>query len=296
MEYFKKIVHKIGQHFLLRNIVFAVCGVIVLVFVINILLSIFTRHGQHNEVPDFVGMTIDAAAPLTDDASLEFVIVDSLFVPGTAPATILDQSPEAGSSVKSGRKVFLTINSVSPRSDVIPYVTGLSLRQAKNILEGKGFQIKRLIYRSDMATNNVIGESYDGREIVRGSSVKTTLGSGITLTVGRSASAPLPPTPKVVGLTLREAKSRLWEIGLNVGKISRDADVTDQNEDQAKVYKQSPAQQVRADYGTSVALSLTSKVDKVTDNSKKSDAAARVMPKQDEQISDEELAKLLQEE
>lgn len=294
MNYFKKIVHKIGQHFFLKNLVLAICGLVVFLFILTIIFNIFTRHGQKYEVPNLVGMTLGQTDDLTKEASLELVINDSLYVAGTPAGTILDQLPEPGSSVKSGRKIFLVINSQMPKSEVIPYVTGFSLRQAKNLLESKGFEIKRLIYRNDMATNNVIGQSYNDASIARGSSVKAPLGSGIVLTVGVNGSSPLPMVPKVIGFTLREAKSRLWEIGLNVGNINRDADVNDQNISSAKVYKQTPGQQARASYGSNVMLFLTTNIDKVNSGSKTGDAnASRISTTED--ITDAELEKLLKE-
>lgn len=297
MGFFKNTINKINRHFLLRNIVLAICGVLVFVFVVNLLLNIFTRHGQQYEVPDLVGSTIYGSGNLTDAADLELVAIDSLYVAGQEPGAILDQDPKPSSLVKSGRKVFVVINAVNPREDVIPYVTGYSLRQAKNMLEGEGFQIERLVYRSDMANNNVIGESYQNREITKNEQTSAPLGSGIVLTVGRSATAPLPVIPKVIGLSLREAKSRLWEVGLNVGDVRRDANVTDRNLDEALVYKQSPGQQTRIDYGARITLYMTLDTKKVTESSKQSDADVRKIPEdpETEDITPEELEELLAE-
>lgn len=289
-------INKISAHFLLRHIVLAVCGVIVFVYLVSVALNVFTRHGQRYAVPNMLGKTVEESTADIEEANLELVVIDSLFVPGLAPGSIIDQSPEPTSAVKSGRKVFLVINSLSPRSEVIPYVTGFSLRQAKNILEGKGFEIKRLIYKSDMANNNVIGQSYNGKDIVRGSTLKATLGEGITLIVGRSGGAPMPLVPKTIGLSLREAKSRLWEIGLNVGEVRRDADVTELNLEDARVYKQTPGQQSRADYGSSVTLYLTTRIDKINDGSRKADTnASKIVDAETDEVTPEELAKLLAE-
>lgn len=298
MMWFKRLVHRINQHFLLRNIVLAVCGVIVFLFVVSLLLNLFTRHGQQYTVPDLVGTRIDETRSLTAEAHLQLVTIDSLFVPGEVPGAILDQNPKPGARVKSGRKVFVVINSVSPKTDIIPYVTGYSLRQAKNLIESKGFTIDRLIYQPDMANNNVIGQRYDGKEIVRGSTLTAPLGSSIVLTVGRSAGAPLPSIPKVVGLTLREAKSRLWEVGFNVGEVRKDTDVTPRNEDQARIYRQTPGQQARADYGAKIALWITTNEKTLFEGSKKSDTEARKLPppEQEEQpLSETELNALLAE-
>ncbi len=270
-----------------------VCSVIVLLVLTSFLLNVFTRHWQKYEVPEVLGKTLSQATKLGEDAELEFVVIDSLYVVGLQPGSIITQSPHPHSKVKSGRKIFVVINSVSPRSEVIPYVAGYSLRGAKNILQSKGFEIAELIYVNDMATNNVISQSYKGQNIDKNSTLKAKLGEGITLRVGKNSSAPLPIVPNVVGVTLREAKSRIWEVGLNVGQVIRDADVTDLNLGEARVYKQVPARENRLDYGGKVTLYLSTDSHRVETGQKRSEddmRKAREGQVQDEiEIDEQEL-------
>lgn len=220
-----------------------------------------------------------------DELRLE--VIDSLFMPKQKPGTILDQSPKPGMGVKSGRRVFLVVNASKPRTDVIPFVTGYSLRQAKNMLETKGFEIEKLVYRSDMATNNVLDELYKGKSITRDSRTQAELGSGITLVVGVNHTSPLPRIPKVIGMTLREAKSRLWEAGLNVGRVRYDSKVGEDEKESARVYKQEPNQQSRTDYGGSISLWLTDDQQKITTSSRESDVAARRYAVDEEELEAE---------
>ena len=186
------------------------------------------------------------------------------------------QTPKANSAVKSGRKIFVTINASKPRTEKIPYVVGYSLRQAKNLLENKGFEVKELIYKTDIATNNVLLMSHNGRNIQPQENIEAELGQKITLTVGRNYASPLPMVPKVIGLTLREAKSRLWETGLNIGEIKTDNKTVKKNElDYAKVYRQSPNQQMRAQFGGKVTLFLTNNMSLIVDGDKRSNKDAR---------------------
>ncbi len=212
---------------------------------------------------------------MAEKGDLRLEVIDSLYMPKQRPGQILDQSPKPGMGVKKGRRVFLTVNAFRPRTDVIPYVTGYSLRQAKNMLETKGFEIERLVYKSDMATNNVLDELYKGKSITHGSRVEAELGSSITLVVGVNHSSPLPRIPKVIGLTLRQAKSRLWEVGLNVGRVRYDSNVKEEDREDARVYRQEPNQQSRNDYGGEVALWLTRDTQKVSSSSQSSDNATR---------------------
>ena len=109
MDYLRKLIAKISGNPIARNLVLALCAIIVFGFVANLLLNLFTRHGQVREVPDLSGMTIDEAKHAGKSASLRIEINDSLYVPAYPGGVILEQNPAAGAKVKSGRRVFVTI-------------------------------------------------------------------------------------------------------------------------------------------------------------------------------------------
>lgn len=157
----------------------------------------------------------------------------------------------------------------------VPYVTGFSLRQAKNNLEMAGLEIKELIYKSDIATNYVLEERCAGKVVQPGSKLQTEMGSGVTLVVGMGEEGNVQQIPQLVGFTAREAKSRLWEAGFNVGKITRDEGITALNEVDARVHAQSPATGSRRTLGTKVNFSLTLDDKKLDAGRKQSDRDAR---------------------
>lgn len=294
-SFFAKVYETIKNHFLLRNLVLAFCAIFVGVYVVSLLLNLYTRHGQKYIVPDLVGMDIAQGRVKADSAGgLEVVIIDSIYLPKYLPGMIIDQSPKSGSGVKSGRKLFVTINAVQPKMEVMPYVTDFSLRQAKNMLESKGFEISKLVYRSDLATNYVLSQTVDGRVIRKGNQEKFNLSSPVVLTVGRNSDAQLPVTPKVIGLTLRQAKSLIWEVGLNVGEIKSDPGIDITNMDATKVYRQVPNQSSRADFGSRVTLYLTLDEEKVHQGDKKSlEKIENTDQISIEEISEDELMKEL---
>lgn len=296
MDKIRAIIQKISGHFFLRNLIIAISLVLVLLCLTTLSLNIFTRHGEKYEVPNLVGKNIQTAAPLIEDAELELVVIDSLFVAGMEPGAILDQSPEVGSPVKSGRKVFLVINAMNPRSEVIPYVTGYSLRLGKNILQSRGFKINKLIYKSDIATNNILAQQYKGRTMTAGNDISATLGEGVTLIVGRSSDAPLPIVPKVIGVSLREAQSRLWESGFNIGKTIYDNSVNDVNRNEAKVYKQTPGINTRHSFGATVTLYLSCESERIQQGSLRADNEIReAQAHPSEEITEEEFESLFSE-
>ena len=260
----------------LRNAILAVCILVIMLFLVQIFLGIVTRHGQVREVPDLSGMTMVQAYQVADKESLRIEINDSLYLPARTPGIVLEQNPVPGAKVKSGRRVFVTVNSFSPRKAVIPYVAGFSLRQAKTNLDIAGFEIEKLVYREDMATNNVIEQRFEGREVTPSGNIEAPVGSRVTLVVGISDDA-AAKIPKVVGFPMREAKGRLWEVGFNVGNIAMDEGVDEVNINDARVYRQTPNAATRSRLGTSVDIFITLDESKVTDGSKESDRAAALI-------------------
>lgn len=177
--------------------------------------------------------------------------------------------------MKPGRTVYITINSFRQKMVPVPYVAGRSLRQAKNMLEIAGLEIKELIYRPDMATNYVLEQFYDRQQILAESRVEAEMGSGITLYVGVEPEENVALVPQVVGLSLRDAKSRLWESGLNVGKIDFEEGINLLNQKEARLYAQSPSAETATTLGSEVTLRLTLDTEKVKNSRTEAERLAR---------------------
>ncbi len=241
----------------------------------HLAMQIGTRHGSRSTVPDFSGIPFDQAQRMARKHDLKLHINDSLFVAAHEGGIILDQLPHGGVEVKPGRTIYVTINSYRQKMVPIPYVASRSLRQAKNMLEIAGLEIKELVYQNDMATNYVLGQQFEGREIVPGSRIEAEIGSGVVLTVGVETGSELTVTPQVVGFDLREAKSRIWELGLNVGRVEYDADINVLDRKDARVYVQSPSAECHAQLGSRVDLRLSLDTRKVERNMKEAEKQAR---------------------
>lgn len=263
----KKIIDTIRENFLLRNIILAVSLIVILLVVTQIVLSIATRHGQRYNVPDFKGMTLDEARRAAKKNDLRLEVIDSIYVAGMAKGAIIEQYPKAGNVVKSGRRIFLTTNTHKPKMVPVPYVTGFSLRQAKNKIVGAGLVIERLEYKSDLATNNVLDQTYKGKRVSAGGQVMGEVGSGVTLVVGMNPVDPDPYVPDLSGLTVDQACNKLWEAGFNVGEIAYDGGYNAVNSSEARVYGQSLPRRSTAMYGRTISLKATTdkaKIDKLT--------------------------------
>ena len=266
----------------LYHLVLIAGAVALLLLAAHFAMQIGTRHGQHRTVPDFTGLALDDAGRLARRNNLELRVNDSLFVPAYDGGVVLDQLPHEGTQVKGGRTVYVTINSFAQKRVEVPYVAGRSLRQAKNMLEIAGLEIDRLIYRPDMATNYVLEQRVDGRTVDAGTKLQIEIGSGVTLYVGAAEGEAVAVVPKVMGVSLREAKSRLWEQGLNVGSVVFDEGIDLLNQKDACVYRQQPIQGYATVLGSEVGLRLTLDAEKVARESAASDKQAQALSEERE--------------
>ena len=248
---------RLRQKPLLWNLALIAAVILALAVAAHVAMQIGTRHGVRRTVPDFSGMPLVDAYRLARKNDLQLRINDSLFVPAYEGGIVLDQLPEGGVDVKPGRKVYITINSYRQKMVPVPYVADRSLRQAKNMLEIAGLEIAELVYRADMATNYVLAQYYKGKPVTADSHVEAEMGSGITLHVGVAGGYGTTVVPQVVGYPLREAKSRLWELGLNVGQVTFDEGVDLLSRKDARVYLQSPTAERSAVLGSRVDLRLS---------------------------------------
>lgn len=245
------------KHTIAYNIVVIALVFLGLAVVAFVAMAFGTRHSARRTVPDFVGLQLNDAEYFAGRRDLEIIVNDSLHVSSYPGGVVLDQLPKGGVVVKPGRKVYVTINSSRQRMVNVPYVAGRSLRQAKNMLETSGLTIDYLEYAEDIATNYVLAEFINGEEVLEESELQAEMGSGVVLRVGVSATDTATATPQVLGRSLFEAKSRLWESGLNIGEIIFDEGMPALERNRAKVYRQSVLPTEAVSYGDRVSLYLT---------------------------------------
>ena len=266
MEMWKKIKngvsrgwHKLRSWPVVFHLLIIVLLTTILIIASQYVLSFGTRHNISRTVPDFRGLSVEHAERFAQPRDLQIVVSDSLYVPEHAGGIILDQIPSKGERVKPGRKIYVTINSFRQQEVSVPYVVGLSLREAKNRLERDKLTIAHLEYVDDEkvlgSKNNILAQFVNGREVTADTQPVVVCGTGITLQVsgyGQSTSV-----PELVGRPLAEAKSRLWEAGLNVGEVSCDKDMSMLEQNRAVVYQQSHMPKEEQPLGSYISLNIT---------------------------------------
>lgn len=149
-------------------------------------LDVWTRHDDTITVPSVKLMTYDGAERVLADEGLVALLSDSVYDKSTKPGTVIEQNPKAGTVVKEGREIYLTINAISPKMVTLPTLTDISVRQAKSILEG--LEIKNVVEKrvpSDFK-DLVLGVYFKGRRLLPGARVPVN--AMLELEVGQGVS------------------------------------------------------------------------------------------------------------
>ncbi|MFI3259070.1 MAG: PASTA domain-containing protein [Rikenellaceae bacterium] len=253
----------------------------------HLLMQWTTRHNAQCTVPCFEGVLVNEAYSIAEANGLSLILNDSLYAPKFKRGEVLYQIPEAGSVVKPGRSIYVTINATLQKMVDLPYVAGRSLRQGRNMLEAAGFTIERLNYEQDIATNYILGQNCNGRDLTELSQLRVPVGTAITLTVGVNPDDNHTVVPSLVGKALFAARSALWDSGLNVGEITTDESIDPADYLLALVKTQSTPADSTLMFGDDISLSLTLSPE-VVDRAIRAEIAERAWIKEmetmDEQI------------
>lgn len=253
---------KIKLNWIAKNLIAAAALLLVLFLLVKFGLDIITRHNMTVEVPDLTNVTVDEAERIASRAHVGVKVTDSVFIYRLSAGVVYRQNPQAGATVKRGRKIFLTINSVEPKKVAMPNLVGYSILEAKAELENRGLVLGKLTYQPDIATNRVLKQQYRGRTVPPGDPIVT--GSTIDLTLGLARTESTTRVPAVVGSKYVAAVDALHDRYLNVGKTVFDANIrTYADSVNAVVYKQDPEDKTSRKLGSPVTLYLTLDPDKV---------------------------------
>lgn len=230
-------------NWIVRNLLMALGVILLLALAAGQLLRCTTNHGKVEIVPDFTAMTRNEASSLASQYGMRTSVVDSIYVKGMKRGCVVRQTPKAGSEVKKGRCIKLTINALSPKKVPMPNLIGYSLRSASAELSSRGLELGNLIYISDIATNNVIRQLYRKRDVAPGRMVRGE--SSIDLVLGLNDYDNTTSVPNVIGRPYKRAVELIHENCLNVGGVIFDRNIkTYKDSTEAIVYRQSPGNEV----------------------------------------------------
>ncbi len=244
---------------ILKTILFIILTLVVGIIAIHLILAAYTRHNDELKVPDLTQLSLAQAQSIANNMELQLEIVDSVYVPRFPKGHITKQNPIAGSMVKKNRRIFLTLNSFTTRIVEMPLLTNYSLRQAKTKLASSGFNLGKLIYIEDIATNSVIRSEINGVEIPVGTKLES--GSTIDLVLGINRNMNSETfIPNVRGYKLSTVRDILSNNSLNISEVVYDETVVTYADSlSAIVYDQFPTPSLKYGrrLGTNVSLYLS---------------------------------------
>lgn len=187
-------------------------ALLVLVF---IFIRIYARQGDEYELPDVVGLNI-VELQADNPIGLDVVVMDSIFRPGQEGGRILTQDPKAGTRVKKGRKLYITMTAYTPEDAVLPELAGLTVRQAVSELMAEGLEVGKLTFVEDPYKNIIVDQTCKGKVIYAGQQIER--GSVVDLTVGLGDSSGTSVVPFTIGKTREKARRDVLSASLNVGR------------------------------------------------------------------------------
>ena len=187
-------------------------ALLVLVF---IFIRIYARQGDEYELPDVVGLNI-VELQADNPIRLDVVVMDSIFRPGQEGGRILTQDPKAGTRVKKGRKLYITMTAYTPEDAVLPELAGLTVRQAVSELMAEGLEVGKLTFVEDPYKNIIVDQTCNGKVIYAGQQIER--GSVVDLTVGLGDSSGTSVVPFTIGKTREKARRDVLSASLNVGR------------------------------------------------------------------------------
>lgn len=208
----------------LKNFLGAVGVVIGVVLIAYFSLSYYTKHGSGIPVPQLTGIPVEKAIAALQDQGFDYKI-DSVYVLDKAPGTVTEQDPDAGTNVKEGRVIYLTIVTRLAPDVALPDLEQSTYREAVATLSNYGLKVGDTTYKADIARDRVLQVNFGGQPLKTGA--KIPKGSRLDLVLGDGAGASEVDIPQLVNLDLDAAKFAIKGAGLTIGEISYQGAITD---------------------------------------------------------------------
>lgn len=174
-----------------------------------IILPIYVSGSEH-KIPNVIGKQKDEAIKILENAGLNPIVQTSRFDQTYKKNHVIFQNPSSNVTVKSNRRVYLTISGGDPQVKM-PFLIGKTIRDATVTLERIGLSIGKIDSIESEFPSGIIVEQqiFQGREIAKGTLVNLKLSVGPQVGMIR--------VPNLLGKSLYEAESILRNNSLKLG-------------------------------------------------------------------------------
>ncbi|MEV5487423.1 Stk1 family PASTA domain-containing Ser/Thr kinase [Streptomyces bobili] len=193
-------------------------------------------------VPSVLGKSLDEAKTILEDDKYQLVVETKDEISTEEPGTVLDQDPNLGAEVEKGSKVTLTIAKAEDKSTV-PDVLNQSCDQAKAQMEANN--LVGNCVEVDTQDPNLVGKVIGTTPQANS---KADKGSQVQIQIGKAPANQQTQVPgNLQGMSLKDARKALQDVGLNVGNVTV-------NDDNATVINSDPAPGSTVNRGQTVNL------------------------------------------
>jgi beta-lactam-binding protein with PASTA domain len=211
------------------------------------LMYLFTQHGKSNKIANLVGKHVTTAMKEARDAGFDIVVSDSIYKPDEKQKNIvLKQIPKAGSNVKDGRTIYLTISSATgimqsllPLKSIDDYdayaanlgAKGIKSEIVERFLDSKyeNNTIKQILHNGQDITEKV---NAGGFRVLQGTTLQFIVYQNDLNAVNEVN------VPELICKQFGEIEVLLQAAQLTLGTITKDASVKDERS--AFITKQEP--------------------------------------------------------
>lgn len=206
----------------LGSLLLSVLVAVVIFFTIGIsyfymYLPSTTNHGESITVPNVEGMNISELEDFLIQRNLRYEVNDSSYSSQYAPLTILKQYPAPGTKVKENRKIFISVNRITPPTVPIPNLVDGSLINAEAVLRGYELKLGHITYVSGPFLSVVKEMRVKGKKVEAGTRVPK--GAVIDLYVEDGGKTEIN-APNIVGFSLEDAEVIILGSNLQLGEIN----------------------------------------------------------------------------
>ncbi|MCR4438368.1 MAG: PASTA domain-containing protein [bacterium] len=198
----------------LKRLAAGIGGLVLLYLVCdNVLMPLYTRHGQDVYVPEVVGLTYAGAQMRLSQQGFQIVKAGEQFDSEHEPGIVLSQNPEPGAPAKRGRRVYVIV-SKGERFVTMPKLVGRSERSAALDLSAQGLVLRNIEYVfSPEYLSDVVCE----QSIPKGQMVKQ--GTEVDIAVSLGPAPDQFVVPQLIGKSLAEATKVIQRAGLTLGAV-----------------------------------------------------------------------------
>ena len=173
----------------------------------------YTRHGQEVIVPNVEHLSVDAAEKILFHKGFKLVRGEATYDSYYPQGFVLFQNPAAGSKVKKGRRIYVTVCK-GERFVEMPKLIDLNLSNTRHALKSYDLDLGNidLEYNSQFEDTIVVFQSVPAGDQVKIGTIIDVICKVKPL--GKST------VPDLIGISLMEAKEKIKDAKLTLGEIT----------------------------------------------------------------------------